>query len=75
MITAEKIKNVYLGKNSNQKMLLAIFQEHNDKVNELVGKDFSDGTAERYKTASLLPDLNIILKRQETVLIIQQLNT
>tara|TARA_R110002051_G_scaffold15064_4_gene47647 strand:- start:510 stop:1793 length:1284 start_codon:yes stop_codon:yes gene_type:complete len=51
LITAEKIKNVYLGKNSNQKMLLAIFQEHNDKVNELVGKDFSDGTAERYKTA------------------------
>lgn len=51
LITAEKIKNIYLGKNSNQKMLLAIFQEHNDKVNELVGKDFSAGTAERYKTA------------------------
>lgn len=51
LITAEKIKNVYLGKNSNQKMLLAIFQEHNDQVNELIGKDFSAGTAERYKTA------------------------
>ena len=51
LITSEKIKNIYLGKNSNQKMLLAIFQEHNDKVNELVGKDFSAGTAERYKTA------------------------
>jgi integrase len=51
LITAEKIKNIYLGKNSNQKMLLAIFQEHNDQVNELVGKDFSAGTAERYKTA------------------------
>ncbi len=51
LITAEKIKNIYLGKNSNQKMLLAIFQEHNDQVNELIGKDFSAGTAERYKTA------------------------
>ncbi len=51
LITAEKIKNIYLGKNSNQKMLLAIFQEHNDQVNELISKDFSAGTAERYKTA------------------------
>lgn len=50
-ITADKIKSIYLGKNINQKMLLAIFKEHNDMVNELVGKDFSAGTAERYQTA------------------------
>lgn len=64
LITAEKIKNVYLGKNSNQKMLLAIFQEHNDKVNELVGKDFSAGTAERYKTA-MKHVTNYILKEYQ----------
>ena len=28
-------------------MLLEIFQEHNDKVESLVGKDFAAGTAER----------------------------
>ncbi|MHB1105415.1 MAG: site-specific integrase [Lutibacter sp.] len=50
-ITAEKIKNIYLGKDSKLKMLLEIFQEHNDEVNKLVGKDFAAGTAERYKTA------------------------
>lgn len=32
-------------------MLLEIFQEHNDNVDRLIGKDFSPGTAERYKTA------------------------
>ena len=31
-------------------MLLEIFQEHNDKVESLIGKDFSAGTAERYRT-------------------------
>ena len=50
-ITAQKIKNIYLGKDSKHKMLLEIFQEHNDKVDKLVGKDFAAGTAERYKTA------------------------
>ena len=50
-ITAQSIKNIYLGKNSNQKMVLKIFQEHNDKVEKLIGKDFAPGTAERYRTA------------------------
>ncbi|CAM4154120.1 site-specific integrase [Gillisia limnaea] len=51
LITAEVIKNSYLGRNKNHKMLLAIFQDHNDKVDSLIGKDFAAGTAERYKTA------------------------
>ena len=32
-------------------MLLEIFQEHNNKVEKLIGKDFAAGTAERYRTA------------------------
>ncbi|SRX75014.1 site-specific integrase [Aequorivita antarctica] len=51
LVTADKIKYTYLGKNKNHKMLLEIFQEHNDKVDNLIGKDFAAGTAERYKTA------------------------
>lgn len=50
-VTALAIKNRYLGKDKVTKMLIEIFQEHNDKVNSLVGKDFAPGTAERYRTA------------------------
>jgi site-specific recombinase XerD len=32
-------------------MILEVFQQHNDKVAELVGKDFADGTLERYVTS------------------------
>jgi len=51
--SAEKIKNQYLGKGENQKMLLEIFKEHNKQVEKLIGKDFAAGTAERYKTAKM----------------------
>jgi len=44
------LRDSYLGKDKTQKMLLEIFQEHNDKVESLIGKDFAAGTAERYRT-------------------------
>ena len=50
-VTATAIRDVYLGKGSDDKMLVQIFQEHNDKVEKLVGKDFAAGTLERYRTA------------------------
>jgi len=50
-ITATILRDKYLGKDDLGKMLLQIFQEHNDQVNSLIGKDFSAGTAERYRTA------------------------
>ncbi|XMO85923.1 site-specific integrase [Algibacter sp. AS12] len=51
LISSEIIKNIYLGKNIKHKMLLEIFQDHNDKIARLVGKEFASGTIERYKTA------------------------
>ena len=51
IITAKKIKQIYQGKANNQKMLLEIFQSHNNKVEKLIGKEFAPGTLERYKTA------------------------
>lgn len=51
LVSSEKIKNAYLGKDKKDKMVLEIFQDHNDKVEKLVGKDFAPGTLERYKTA------------------------
>lgn len=47
---AVDLRDVYLGKGKALKMLLEIFQEHNDKVESLIGKDFAAGTAERYRT-------------------------
>jgi site-specific recombinase XerD len=44
------LRDAYLGKDKTQKMLLEIFQEHNNKVESLIGKDFAAGTAERYRT-------------------------
>ncbi len=40
-ITANLIKNIFLGKAEKEKMLLEIFQDHNDKISQLVGKDFA----------------------------------
>lgn len=50
-LTAESLWDAYLGKNQKYRMLLEIFQEHNDQVDSLVGQDFAEGTAERYRTA------------------------
>ncbi|TYB73037.1 hypothetical protein ES676_09780 [Bizionia saleffrena] len=48
--TAMAIKNRYIGKDQPTKMLLVIFQAHNNEVDSLIGKDFAPGTAERYRT-------------------------
>ena len=48
--SATQLRDVYLGKDKTKKMLLEIFQEHNDEVDSLIGKDFAAGTAERYRT-------------------------
>jgi site-specific recombinase XerD len=51
IISALTIRDIFCGKDENQKMLLKIFQDHNNQVEKLVGKDFAPGTLERYKTA------------------------
>ena len=48
--SASDIRDVLLGKDKTKKMLLEIFQEHNNKVESLIGTDFAAGTAERYRT-------------------------
>jgi hypothetical protein len=47
---AQAICDVYQGKDKAHRTIVAIFQEHNDEVESLLGKDFSAGTAERYRT-------------------------
>lgn len=50
-ISATIIKNIYLGKEGKEYMLLEIFQEHNNEIESLLGKGFTKGTLQRYKAA------------------------
>ncbi len=49
-ISALKIKDVYLGNNDNQKSIVEMFEEHNSRMEKLIGKDYSFRTLQRYKT-------------------------
>ena len=51
MITAENIRNKFLGKSEQPRSLIAIFKDHNRKVEALVGKEYTKGTLTRYQTA------------------------
>lgn len=50
-ISATIIKNIYLGKEGKEYMVLEIFQEHNDEIESLLGKGFTKGTLQRYSAA------------------------
>jgi hypothetical protein len=50
-VNLENFKYKWLGKCERPHMLLEIFQDHNNQVKLLVGKDFAPGTLERYKTS------------------------
>ena len=50
-VTAPAIKNLLIGKEEKPKQILEVFQQHNEQMAALVGKEFSPGTMERYKTS------------------------
>jgi site-specific recombinase XerD len=50
-INDETLKNEMFGKKERQRMLVPIFQDHNDKMKTLVGNEYAPGTLERYKTS------------------------
>lgn len=45
---AETIKNKLLGKGTDHKTLLAIYEEHNAQIKELIGSDYSYGAYRRH---------------------------
>ncbi|MBI6117612.1 site-specific integrase [Salegentibacter maritimus] len=47
-ISARIIKDIYLGKEEKQYMLVEIFQDHNDEMEKLIGKGYTKGTLQRY---------------------------
>ena len=50
-VTIETIKSKLLGVDERARMLVPIFQDHNNKIKELVGKEYAPGTLERYTTS------------------------
>lgn len=51
VINSENLKNEMFGLSETKRMLIPIFQDHNNKIKELLGKEFAPGTLERYKTS------------------------
>ena len=43
-VTAETLKSKILGVEERRRMLVPIFQDHNNKMKELVGKEYAQGT-------------------------------
>ena len=50
-LNSENLKNELFGLTETKRMLVPIFQDHNNKIKELVGKEFAPGTLERYTTS------------------------
>ena len=49
-VTAESLKSKLLGTDVTTRMLIPIFQEHNNRMEALLGKEYAKGTLTRYKT-------------------------
>src|SRR6476620_9036480 len=50
-VTAQQFKSKFLGIDEKQRTLIPIFEEHNKRVKELIGKDFAQNTYKRYLTS------------------------
>jgi hypothetical protein len=50
-ISAKLFKSKVLGEDMKRRMLIPIFEDHNNRIKELVGKEYAPGTLERYKTS------------------------
>lgn len=51
IVTSENLKNELFGIGKAKRMLIPIFQDHNDKIEKLMGQKYAKGTWERYKTS------------------------
>ncbi|MFV5686081.1 site-specific integrase [Flavobacterium sp. GB2R13] len=48
-LSLENFKSRILGTHQRERMLIPIFQNHNDKIEELIGNGYAYGTLERFK--------------------------
>lgn len=49
-VTAETLKNRFIGKVEKARTLVAVFEDHNAKMESLLGQEFEKSTLQRYKT-------------------------
>ena len=50
-VTIENIKNNLVGATKRKRFIVPIFEEHNNKIKELLGLEYAPGTYERYQTS------------------------
>ncbi len=50
VLTAENVKNRFTGKEEKARTLVAVFEDHNQKMESLVGQEFEKSTLQRYNT-------------------------
>lgn len=50
-ISIENFQTILLGKNRVDRMLIPIFQDHNNKMKKLTGKKYAAGTLRRFEVA------------------------
>ena len=50
-VTSENLKNELFGEKEKARTLIPIFQDHNNRIKELIGKEYAPGTLERYETS------------------------
>jgi site-specific recombinase XerD len=50
VLTAENVKNRFTGKEEKARTLVAVFEDHNQKMESLVDQEFEKSTLQRYKT-------------------------
>ena len=48
-LSLENFKSRILGTNQRERMIIPIYQNHNDKIEELIGNGYAYGTLERFK--------------------------
>jgi len=51
IVTTQGLKNKLMGIDERKRYLMPIFEDHNKKIEALLGKEFAPGTLERYKTS------------------------
>lgn len=51
IVNAENMRNKILGIDKRSHMLIGIFQQHNDEIKTLIGKDYAAATHVRYETS------------------------
>ncbi len=73
-VTIENIRLRLEGRRANSKMFIDVFKDHNEKVKQLIHKDFSPATHERYETAMAHTISFLKWKFKKTDIEIQELN-